>query len=70
MSGLTRTGKPRATPKRGLYDLAGQPIHPWEIDAGRAVPNNWDERALTETWAQRKARRAREARARMEAPRG
>ena len=32
---------------------------PHEVEAGRPVPNNWD-RALVETWADRKARRAAE----------
>lgn len=35
-------------------------LWPHEIEPGRSVPNNWDKH-LVETWADRKARRAREA---------
>lgn len=38
-------------------------FRPDEIEPGRRVPNNW-QRALTETWEQRKARRAAERQAR------
>lgn len=52
----TMTGKPRATPR------SGQLVHPHEIEPGRPVVNDWDKH-LFETWADRKARRAREAEA-------
>ncbi len=63
MTGLTYTGKPRATPRPG-HDCLQH-----EIEPGRAVPNNWD-RWLTETWAERKARRAAEKAAVNERERG
>lgn len=47
------SGKPRNAPK----NRSG--VHAHEIEPGRPVPNNWD-RALFETWDERKARLARE----------
>lgn len=49
----TVKGKPRKTPPKGE-------LWPHEIEPGRAVVNNWDGGALFESWADRKARRARE----------
>lgn len=56
MSVRTATGKARVTPPRG------QSVWPHEIEPGRSVVNNWDKH-LSETWAERKARRAQEAEA-------
>lgn len=53
-AGLTMTGKTRRPPPRGMD------CHPHEIEPGRPVPNDWDKH-LVETWAERKARRVREA---------
>ena len=50
----TSTGKLRVQPPAKYHGL-----WPHEIEPGRSVPADWN-KALTETWAERKARRAAE----------
>lgn len=50
---FTKKGTLRKPPPRGQH------LHAYEIEVGRAVPNNWD-KELFESWEDRKARLARE----------